>query len=799
MARRRNVLAYLLRADLAGQLRLLALVCVSVGLSLVPVHLFRLLIDRAIPQRDLRLVWQYGAVLVLVALVKALVDYRQALRAERLRGVLHAKLRADLTGRVLRLGPGFFGMHPVGQIANRVQTEVGRLGFSVPTIFVQPLVEGVTFLFYLAYLLSLNPTLTLVSAAPLPLVVMIAPAANRGLARAAKRIGVSLGRYSAQLQETLSSAFEVQVHGTWRFEEERLARLQDQVADDAVDIVRYGGWLTFVVDLTRFVAPVMVYVYGGALAMRGGMEIGEIVAFAGVLGGLYASLDKLVRVPPNWRTAQDRFEELSELLDLEPAFADGPGAGARGAVGVDLVFEDVSFGYDPNRQVLDEVSLRVAPGDRVAFVGRSGCGKSTALQLASGRLRPGEGRVLLDGVVPADHTLEELTSTVGVAGQTAIVFAGTVRHNLVYALLATGREAPDAELLAVCDRLAFAEDLFDLGLHVKVPAGEADRFLALRRAIAEQVAREPAVERFVPGRFLERAGLAENLLFAPDDDGQIDERELDQWAGACAKAGVAPLCVAVGHAAVQHDLAALREMTPELLKAVGTTPDEVAERVRLDEAARSGPIGGELERVLVRRGLQARVVASEHWEEVVRARERVRAALGPDAPPAYDPDLWNARLGLRDNLLFGHLDPADVSADRRVRALLHEALDRAGLTDEVRRRGLDFDVGERGARLSGGQRQKVALARVLLKRPRLVLLDEVTSALDQVSARQVFDAFTQPDPGCTVVAITHQLGWLDRFDRVVVFEGGRVVEDGPSSLLAGRGGAYAKLAAAVHA
>jgi ATP-binding cassette subfamily B protein len=172
----------------------------------------------------------------------------------------------------------------------------------------------------------------------------------------------------------------------------------------------------------------------------------------------------------------------------------------------------------------------------------------------------------------------------------------------------------------------------------------------------------------------------------------------------------------------------------------------------------------------------------------VAARPRWRAALGVLAPAPYDPALWNDRLSVRDNLLFGHLDPEDGGAVARVRALLHEALAEAGLLAEVRRAGLSFDVGERGSRLSGGQRQKVALARVLLKRPRLVLLDEVTASLDPASARAIADVFAYRDPQCTVVAITHQHGWAERFDRVLVLEAGRVVREcTPAELLASGG------------
>jgi ABC-type bacteriocin/lantibiotic exporter with double-glycine peptidase domain len=792
----RSVLAYILRADPWGQVRLLGLVCASVLLGLLPVHGFRLLLDRAIPQRDEPLLWKIGLGLLVVALTRALVDYQQALAAERLRAVLHARLRAELSGHVLRLPPDHFARHSVGQLTNRIQTEVGRLGMSVPNVFVQPLVDLVTFVFYASYLLSMSPLLTFVASAALPPILLVAPRANARLAEASRRIGQNLGHYSAALQQSLSSAFEIQVHGTWRYEEARLAQRQAKVADDALDLVRYGGWLTLAVDLARFCAPVGVYVYGGWLAMRGQMETGEIVAFAAVLGGLYGSLDKLARVPPMWRTAQDRFDELRETLELPAYFVDAPGARPLPEgepVGATVTLQEVRFGYDKARPIVDGLSLQIGSGERIALVGRSGCGKSTVLQLMCGRLRPLAGEVALDGAPVDEIPLDQLTARIGVVGQTPTLFAGTVRYNLVYALLRSPEGDPgqglDPALLELCERVAFSEDLLDLGLQMKLPAASAERLLQVRLAIRERVGREPGVAQFVPGRWLAYAGVAENLLFAPDNDGRIDPEELELWSEAARRAGLDELLAEIGLRAVEQGLDKLRALAAstqpgaaDQLEAMGSSPEEVAERVALSSRAREGRDSSTLQ-ALVRKGLLSRD-APAHREPLVAARQRFGAALGALAPAPYDPALWNARLSVRDNLLFGHLDPEDGGAVARVRALLQQALDEAGLLSEVRRVGLDFDAGERGSRLSGGQRQKVALARVLLKRPRLVLLDEVTASLDPASARAIAGVFAQRDPQCTVVAITHQHSWVERFDRVLMLEAGQVVREcTPAELL----------------
>ncbi|MCD0178029.1 ATP-binding cassette domain-containing protein, partial [Deinococcus sp. 14RED07] len=142
---------------------------------------------------------------------------------------------------------------------------------------------------------------------------------------------------------------------------------------------------------------------------------------------------------------------------------------------------------------------------------------------------------------------------------------------------------------------------------------------------------------------------------------------------------------------------------------------------------------------------------------------------------------------VRENILYGRpgARPEEVEAAARA-ANAHEFI-------MAFAQGYDTVVGERGVKLSGGQRQRVAIARAVLKDPRILILDEATSALDNESESLVQAALERLMQGRTTFVIAHRLSTIRNADRIVVMDGGRVVEDGPHAALIAQGGLYRDL------
>jgi ATP-binding cassette subfamily B protein len=164
------------------------------------------------------------------------------------------------------------------------------------------------------------------------------------------------------------------------------------------------------------------------------------------------------------------------------------------------------------------------------------------------------------------------------------------------------------------------------------------------------------------------------------------------------------------------------------------------------------------------------------------AQEALHAQIGLIP---QDPSLFHRSL--RENIRYGRTTASDEEVEAAARqAHAHEFIARIP-------EGYDALVGERGVKLSGGQRQRIAIARVMLKDAPVLILDEATSALDSITEHAIQQTLDEAMRGKTVIVVAHRLSTVAHLDRILVFDAGRIVEDGPHDALLARRGAYWRL------
>jgi ABC-type dipeptide/oligopeptide/nickel transport system ATPase component len=223
--------------------------------------------------------------------------------------------------------------------------------------------------------------------------------------------------------------------------------------------------------------------------------------------------------------------------------------------------------------------------------------------------------------------------------------------------------------------------------------------------------------------------------------------------------------------------------------------DEVQEVARQLEVKPAAKLAAAQQELLLRGALLFRpgVQSLVAMEAALRVRVMdARRQIDPLAAPpvaVFDPEAYAAAQSLLNNILFGRVVTDVPAVQERITQRMVQLLIEADILEKVVSLGMQFEVGSRGERLSGGQRQKLSIARALLKNPRLLILDEATSALDNKSqARIQYLLARRLKSRTTVLSVVHRLDTLSGYDRVAVMRAGRLLELGTyQDLMAARG------------
>jgi ABC-type thiamine transport system ATPase subunit len=359
-----------------------------------------------------------------------------------------------------------------------------------------------------------------------------------------------------------------------------------------------------------------------------------------------------------------------------------------------------------------------------------------------------------------------------------------------------------AEVLA---ELGFEEDVYAFGLRGRVdPEANpelAARLLDARTALSQRLERDGItnlVETYDLERFNSNATVAENLLFGTpigpvfEFDALADNNYVRKVLD---KVGLTDDLVEAGREVAATMVEIFADLPPDHeffeqysfisandlpeFKTMLTAIDGGGDVKALSEEQRNKLLSLPLKLIAARHRLD--VLDERMQERLLEARRAFRADLPEDARGQiafFDPAEYNAAASLQDNILFGKVAYGESDALARVPSVLGEVLDELSLRPAVIDVGLDYNVGTAGSRLSLGQRQRAAIARAVLKRPDLMILNEATAALDGQAQTRVMDGLRAEFAGRCLVWVLHRASLARNFDRVLVMSAGKLQEQG---------------------
>lgn len=406
---------------------------------------------------------------------------------------IETDMRRKLFEHVQKLSFRFFDNNKTGHLIARITNDLNDIGEIAHHGPEDVFIAIMTLIGAFALMSFLNWKLTVLTFLVIPIIVWVAMHFNRRMTKTYRRLFGDVAQFNARIEDTVGGIRVVKAFANESHEKKLFA----------VDNANYRGTklqaykimarsLSISYMLMRFVS-VFVMICGTWFVIQDDLTYGEFVAFLLLTNVFFRPIEKINSVIETYPKGIAGFRRYLEILETEPDIQDAPDARDVNHLRGDIRYNNVTFGYDENKQVLTNVSLGIAAGETVAFVGPSGAGKTTLCSLLPRFYDVDAGSITIDDIDIRTMTQASLRSQIGIVQQDVFLFSGTIAENIAYGKLdATEDEIWDAARRAQLE--TFIRDQSD-GLNtiigergVKLSGGQKQRL-----AIARMFLKNPPI------------------------------------------------------------------------------------------------------------------------------------------------------------------------------------------------------------------------------------------------------------------------------------------------------------------
>ncbi|NUQ80327.1 MAG: ABC transporter ATP-binding protein [Bacteroidetes bacterium] len=403
-------------------------------------------------------------------------------------------IRNDLYQHIQRLSTRYYKTRSTGDILARNTNDLNAIrSFLGPGIMYSANTLA-TFLFIIPIMAYVNWELTLVALLPLPVMSYMVFRMGKSIHHQYTHIQSHYSSLTTRVQENLSGIRVVKAYVREAWEIMTFTRLNRTYMLKNLRLVRYQALFYSLMSLLIGLSVVLVVWYGGSLVIAGKLTLGEMtqfVIFVGMLIWPMIALGWVINIIQQASASQKR---INEILDEVPEVRDTPQTDPEiQSVKGFLTFKSVSFGYQPDRPVLKDISFSVTPGQVLAVTGETGSGKSTLVNLVMRLFDPDSGTILMDGRPLREIPLKVLRKHIGYVPQDTFLFSDTIANNIGFGVESAGEE----EIRLVADLASIRENIEDFPQRYDTFVGERGITLSggqkQRTAIARALLRKPSV------------------------------------------------------------------------------------------------------------------------------------------------------------------------------------------------------------------------------------------------------------------------------------------------------------------
>ncbi|MBL4862393.1 MAG: ABC transporter ATP-binding protein [Crocinitomicaceae bacterium] len=448
------------------------------------------LIDEVIPSKDMHALTLLLVVVCSAIFIQAVTSFSltRLLSVEAQR--LISKLRAKVQRKLLKLPISFFDNNKSGALVSRVMTDVEGVRNLVGTGLVQLIGGTVTALISLVLLININAMMTLIVLLPVGIFAIVALRAFKFIRPIFRARGKINAEVTGRLTETLNG---VRVIKGFNAEDQENKTFEDGVNRLFLNVKKSLTATALITSSSTFLlglASAGIMGIGGYFIMDSTMTLGDFLMFTLLLGFMIAPIVQMSNIGSQLTEAMAGLDRTQELMNMREEDDPEVRSVKLDTIKGDIIFDDVSFGYEQSREVLHNISFSAPSGSVTALVGSSGSGKSTIAGLAATFLNPSSGKVSLDGTDLATINLSSYRNKLAVVLQDDFLYEGTIRENILFPRPnATEEQLLNAVKGAYVDEFT---DRFEDGLDtvigergVKLSGGQRQRISIARALLAD--------------------------------------------------------------------------------------------------------------------------------------------------------------------------------------------------------------------------------------------------------------------------------------------------------------------------
>jgi len=487
-----RLLRYLLKYKRRFIITAVSVIVVSLT-GFLPPYLLKVAVDSYMVSGDLAGLIFISIILIGVYLVNWVFDYQRTYQMSWMGQNMVNELRKQLFSHLQDLSFSFYDRSEAGEIISRVTNDTDTLS----EIFVQGVVtvisDVLTLVGIVAMMLWLSVPLTLATFLVIPPLVLLLFISQSRLRRAYRATRKKIAAVTSRLEESVSGIREIQ---SFTREQESMKDFSQVNVENLQANVQAGKLFALLMPSVQIVGAIgtcIVLWFSGMLTVSGGITLGTVIAFLLYVNKFFGPLVDLTTFYNTVQSSMSAAERIFDTLDAKPEITDTPDAIELSHVKGEIVFNHVTFGYDPALPVLKDVNIHVEPGKTLAIVGPTGAGKSTIAKLLGRFYETQKGTITIDSYDIRKVTLNSLHKQMGVVLQEPFLFSGTIMENIKYGKL----DASDDKVKRVAKIVGIHEFINNLPQGYETDVGERGARLSVGQkqmvSFARALLRDPPI------------------------------------------------------------------------------------------------------------------------------------------------------------------------------------------------------------------------------------------------------------------------------------------------------------------